>query len=53
MAVITQQITERYAIYNGDCCEVMPTLPDGSIHLSVYSPPLGVLYHYSSRERDL
>ena len=27
--------------------------PDGSIHLSVYSPPFGGLYHYSSSDRDL
>jgi len=53
MAVLTQQITDQYAIYNGDCLEVMPTLPDGSIHLSVYSPPFAGLYHYSSSERDL
>lgn len=31
----------------------MPTFPDGSVHLSVYSPPFGGLYHYSSSERDL
>jgi len=31
----------------------MPKFPDGSIHLSVYSPPFGGLYHYSSSERDL
>ena len=58
MAVIDQQITDRYAIYNGDSCEVLPTLPDASVHLSVYSPPFatdggGCLYHYSSSERDL
>lgn len=53
MAVETQTITDRYAMYLGDCCEVMPTLPDGSIHLSVYSPPFAGLYHYSSSERDL
>lgn len=51
--VITQEITENYAVYNGDCLEVMPMLPDASIHLSVYSPPFGGLYHYSSSERDL
>lgn len=33
--------------------EVMTTLPDGSVHLSVYSPPFAGLYHYSSSERDL
>ena len=51
--VITQKITEHYALYNGDCIEVMRGLADKSIHLSVYSPPFGGLYHYSSDERDL
>lgn len=58
MAVIEQFVNENYAIYNGDCCEVLPTLPDKSIHLSIYSPPFateigGCLYHYSSSDRDL
>jgi hypothetical protein len=53
VAVKDQKITDEYAIYNGDCLEVMPTLPDGSIHLSVYSPPFAGLYHYSSSDRDL
>lgn len=53
MAAINQIIKDRYAIYHGDSCEVMPTLPDESIHLSVYSPPFCGLYNYSSSERDL
>lgn len=53
MAVIDSVITPRYAAYHGDCCEVIPTLPDGSVHLSVYSPPFCGLYQYSSSERDL
>jgi DNA modification methylase len=53
MAVIDQKMTDQYAAYNGDCLEVMPTIPDGAIHLSVYSPPFAGLYHYSSSERDL
>jgi len=53
VAVIEQKLTDRYAIYNGDCCEVMPTLPAESIHLSIYSPPFAGLYNYSSSERDL
>lgn len=53
MAVIAQDINDRYAVYNGDCVEVMQTLPDQCVHLSVYSPPFGGLYHYSSSERDL
>ena len=53
MAVIDQLITDKFAIYNGDCIEVMQGIPDKSIHLSVYSPPFAGLYHYSSSERDL
>jgi len=58
MACIDQVITDQYAIYNGDCCEVLQSIPDASVHLSVYSPPFaaegaGCLYHYSSSERDL
>jgi len=53
VAVLGQTITDKYAAYWGDCCEVMPTLPDESVGLSVYSPPFGGLYHYSSSERDL
>jgi DNA modification methylase len=51
--VIDQTITDKYAIYNGDCIEVMKEMPDESIHLSVYSPPFGGLYNYSSSDRDL
>ncbi len=51
--VLDQQITDRYAAYLGDCMEVLPDLPDGSIHLSLYSPPFAGLYHYTSSERDL
>ena len=53
MAVADQLLTDRYALYLGDSCEVLPTLPAGSVHLSVYSPPFGGLYHYSSSEHDL
>jgi DNA modification methylase len=53
MGVIAQKITDRYAIYNGDCIEVMASLPPERAHLSIYSPPFGGLYHYSSSARDL
>jgi DNA modification methylase len=57
MAVIEQKITNRYAIYNGDCIPVMGTLRDASVHLSIYSPPFatsgGGLYSYSSSDFDL
>ena len=53
MAIIEKKITENYALYNGDCIEVMKEMPDESIDLSVYSPPFCGLYQYSSSERDL
>jgi DNA modification methylase len=53
MAVKEQEVTDRYAVYCGDCCEVMQKLPDKTIHLSIYSPPFGGLYVYSSDTRDL
>lgn len=53
MAVKDQRITDTYAIYNGDCIDVMRGLPASKIHASIYSPPFGGLYNYSSNERDL
>lgn len=53
MAVKDQAITDKYALYNGDCVDVMKGLKGESVHLSVYSPPFGGLYHYSSSEKDL
>jgi len=47
-----QLITENYAIYNGDCMDVVSTLDNNSIDLSVYSPPFAGLYNYSSSEKD-
>jgi DNA modification methylase len=47
-----QIITENYAIYNGDCMEVLPTLGTESVDLVVYSPPFAGLYNYSSSEKD-
>lgn len=39
MNVIDQVITHRYALYNGDACEVMKGVASSSIHMSIYSPP--------------
>jgi DNA modification methylase len=47
-----QIVTENYAWYNSDCMYVLPTLPDASIDLVVYSPPFAGLYNYSSHEND-
>lgn len=53
MKVVDQAITDSYAMYHGDCVEVMAGLPDESIDLSVFSPPFLSLYTYSATERDL
>lgn len=53
MAVKNQKLTERYALYNGDCVEVMHALPDESIDMSLYSPPFAGLYQYSSDATDM
>lgn len=53
MSVRDQVITDRYALYCGDCIDTMKTMPPGSIDLSIYSPPFCGLYNYSSNERDL
>jgi DNA modification methylase len=57
-SVKDQLITDNYSIYNSDNMYVLPIIPDGSIDLSVYSPPFakktgGALYNYSSSENDL
>lgn len=47
-----QLIKDNYALYNGDCMDVLPIIDDNSIDLVVYSPPFAGLYNYSSSERD-
>jgi DNA modification methylase len=53
MAITDKTITDKYALYNGDCVEVMQSLPSECIDLSIYSPPFMGLYVYSSDERDM
>lgn len=50
--VLNQQLTDRWAIYNADCMDVMAALPSDSVHGTVYSPPFMGLYQYSSSIRD-
>jgi len=53
VAVENQAVTDKYAIYNGDCVEVFGNMPDASIHLTAYSPPFCGLFNYSSSENDM
>lgn len=53
ISVKDQAITERYALYNGDSCEILRGIPENSVHFEIYSPPFASLYTYSNSERDL
>ena len=53
MNVLNQVIKVNYSLYNGDSCEIMTTIPDNSIHYSIFSPPFADLYVYSNSERDM
>jgi len=48
-----QNITDQYAIYNGDSCEVLRGIPKNSLGFSVFSPPFADLYSYSDDIADL
>jgi DNA modification methylase len=51
--VKNQVVTDKYAIYNGDCVEVIPQVPNESIGLSIFSPPFAELYTYSDELADM
>lgn len=51
--VIDQSIGENYALFNGDCVEVVRGLPDASVDYSIFSPPFASLYTYSNSPRDM
>lgn len=53
MHCINSTIEEKYAMYQGDCVEIIKDIPDNSIHYSIFSPPFASLYTYSSSERDM
>jgi hypothetical protein len=52
-AVKEQVVTDQYALYCGDSCQVLPTIPANSIGFSVSSPPFASLYCYSDDPADL
>ena len=51
--VMDQTIGENFALYQGDCVELVRGLPDESIGYSVFSPPFASLYTYSASPRDM
>ena len=53
MNVLNQKISDRYALYQGDCVETLQGIPDNSVHYSIFSPPFASLYTYSNSDRDM
>lgn len=53
MKAINQKVTENYAIYHGDSCELMQSIPDDSMGYSLHSPPFEGLYKFSNSDRDV
>jgi DNA modification methylase len=51
--VLDQTVTEDFALYHGDCIDVLRGLPDESVDYSVFSPPFASLYTYSASMRDM
>lgn len=50
---VNQVVTDRYAVYQGDCCEVIRALPGDTIHYGIHSPPFEGLYKFSNYDRDI
>lgn len=47
-----QLITDDYSIYCTDSMYLLPSLPNESVDLEIYSPPFLGLFNYSSSEND-
>lgn len=51
--VVDQRHDEGWTMYQADCVEAVDGLPDGSVHLSVFSPPFPAMYMYLGTARDV
>lgn len=53
ICAVDQVVTDKYAIYQGDSCEVIRALPADSVHYGIHSPPFEGLYKFSNYDRDI
>ena len=51
--VTTQETSEQFALYCGDCVDGMRGLGPNSIDFNIHSPPFSSLYIYSDSDRDM
>lgn len=50
---VDQVVTDRYAIYQGDACELIRGIPAESVDFGIHSPPFEGLYKFSNYDRDI
>ena len=53
MNCIDSAAGSNWALYHGDCVEVLRGLPEASVDYSIFSPPFASLYTYSNSPRDM
>jgi hypothetical protein len=50
---VDQVVNDKFAIYQGDACELIRAIPGGTVHFGVHSPPFVGLYKFSNSDRDI
>lgn len=50
---VDQVVNDRYAIYQGDACDLIRAVPGDSVHFGIHSPPFEGLYKFSAFDRDI
>ena len=53
MKILDQSFGDSWAMYHGDCVEVVLGIPTDSIHYQIFSPPFASLFTYSDSDRDM
>lgn len=53
ICAVDQVVTDDYAIYQGDSCEIIRAIPGDSIGFGIHSPPFEGLYKFSNYDRDI
>lgn len=51
--VKSQEIGDKFSLYNSDNVEGLKGIPSDSIHYCIFSPPFASLYTYSNSARDM
>jgi DNA methylase len=50
---VDQVVNDKYAIYQGDSCDILRAIPGDSIGFGIHSPPFEGLYKFSNYDRDV